>query len=118
MNDAPIEDWWTPAQLECAIDTSRNWRYSTFQANDIVLERADTGWIGHKRDSDDETPPDGKIFKDGWDHEHCFLCWSTISGCLEDSNVGYTDENDWVCVDCFEKYVAPRRLPNTDSAQP
>jgi hypothetical protein len=110
MPDAPIEDWWTPVQLECATDTSRNWRHVLFQPRDMVVEPIDSGWLGHKRDNHEETTPNGKIIQNGWDHEHCFLCWATISTATGDCNAGYTDGNDWVCDTCFAKYIAPRKI--------
>ena len=51
----------------------------------------------------------GQPVKGGWTHEHCAICWETISptkqpeGCL-------TGEDTWVCVACYEKYVVPKSL--------
>ena len=49
-----------------------------------------------------------RMVRGGWDHEHCALCWVTISVNPEDQHEGYTDGKDWICVACFQQYVAPR----------
>jgi hypothetical protein len=48
------------------------------------------------------------VVPDGWDHEHCELCWAKISRLPADSAEGYSDGDRWMCVECFNRYVHPR----------
>lgn len=47
----------------------------------------------------------GLLVKDGWDHEHCFLGFESISLDEEDMNEGYTDGKDWLCENCYKTYI-------------
>jgi hypothetical protein len=44
-----------------------------------------------------------------WDHEHCELCWATISEYLVHQQEGYTDGKEWLCIECHDKYITPVR---------
>jgi hypothetical protein len=39
------------------------------------------------------------------DHDHCILCWKTISDCEDEDHDAYTDGYDSLCFECFEKYL-------------
>jgi hypothetical protein len=41
------------------------------------------------------------------DHEHCIICWKTISIYDEAENKGYKyhSKNVWMCEECFIKYI-------------
>ena len=43
------------------------------------------------------------------DHEHCELCFETISDKEGYQHEGYTDGKEWLCIDCYNKYIAPLR---------
>ena len=51
-----------------------------------------------------------RIEPGGWTHDHCRICWWALSeGDDPASNQGYTyNGNSWVCVECFEQFVAPK----------
>jgi hypothetical protein len=49
-----------------------------------------------------------EIVKGGWDHEHCGLCWTEISLAPGNQSAGYTDGKGWLCIACFEHYIATR----------
>lgn len=48
---------------------------------------------------------------DGWGHDHCELCFKTITDFVrEDAKApvvdeGYTNGDSWVCCECFRKYL-------------
>ena len=46
----------------------------------------------------------------GWDHEHCSICWETISQFTEQKTGYVNQKNQWVCTACFESYVKPKCL--------
>lgn len=54
-----------------------------------------------------------RIEPDGWEHDHCQICWWTLSeGDDPCRNQGYTyDGTKWVCTECFTKFIGPERLP-------
>jgi hypothetical protein len=49
----------------------------------------------------------------GWDHEHCELCMTRISEVEGERDGWYDGAYDWICRECFEALVRPRR----DSSQ-
>src|SRR5205807_1248261 len=107
--DRPLEAWWTPDQLSLVEDRSRVWRQARFEPSDMLLiRRAGEGSIGRQLLQGEGADANSEVIKNGWDHEHCALCWVTISVNPEDQHEGYTDGKDWICVACFQQYVAPR----------
>ena len=50
----------------------------------------------------------------GWDHDHCEICWwKLVEGDDPSRNAGYTfNGRSWLCTECYEKFVAPERLPH------
>jgi len=48
------------------------------------------------------------IIPGGWDHDHCSMCWATISQYCEKEaeQWGYeSTEGEWLCDECHEKYI-------------
>jgi hypothetical protein len=39
------------------------------------------------------------------DHDHCELCWKTISDYIEYDHEAYTDGHNSICIECYDKYV-------------
>ncbi len=39
------------------------------------------------------------------DHDHCFLCWKTIDGHVENEHEAFTNGRDTICFACYEKYI-------------
>jgi hypothetical protein len=67
--------WWALDQLAVAQSDPSNWEKRTFV-------------------------PRNKV-----EHEHCRICWVHICGQEDGLNFGYSDGNNWVCEECFEKYI-------------
>lgn len=103
---APTESWWRPDQVELVTDTSRTWRRARFAPRDAISHRypgksnAFRKRIGKERPARSET-----VIPDGWDHEHCYLCFETISAQPDEVNEGWTDSKAWLCSDCYHKYI-------------
>lgn len=59
-------------------------------------------YVGQKFD-----PKYFDLVPDGWTHDHCEICYETISkekgyGC----NEGYeADNGDWICNDCYNLFI-------------
>lgn len=109
VNDYLIEDWWMPDQKELVEDSSRNWDKRLFKTSSGFWIQVEGGKLMSKLSDQDELPPNSVINETGWDHEHCELCFQKISGYEGDQPLGYTDGKEWVCIDCFDKYIGPRR---------
>lgn len=85
-----LDGYWGD-KAELVLDSSRKWVQRTFVPN------APDGTKAH--------------IQGGWDHEHCYLCQTKISDTGNADRGGYADQEDvWVCCDCFEQYVKPKRL--------
>jgi hypothetical protein len=109
MSDKPHieEDWWTPDQVEMANDSSRIWEKRAFVAQSgYWIQGEGSRLLGQLAPG--EGVPEGAILEPGaWDHEHCALCWKKIMKKGGDFHEGYTDGKDWLCPECYGKYVAP-----------
>jgi hypothetical protein len=105
-NRNPIrEDWWTPDQIELVEDVSRYWikvRFVTVPGVWIPMER---GRALRKLVSGEAIPEGATLDANAWDHEHCSLCWQKISENSGDLQEGYRSEDDWLCEECFKKYI-------------
>ena len=101
----PVENWWTKRQLDLVEDRSRSWRRCTFEPGPAVEQRVDGARVLRRASVVD---PDASTVADGWDHEHCALCWGKISRSANGGDVGYSDGDNWLCIECFEQYVQPR----------
>ena len=104
------ETWWTPGQLSLVEDAHRNWHRATFEPSDMLLVGREMGQgsIGRQAYPSEQTDQDGEIVKAGWDHAHCELCWTTVSAAGANQHDGYTDGKAWLCISCFDTYIAPR----------
>ena len=50
------------------------------------------------------------LIKDGWTHDHCEICFHTISN-IEGygDGDGYTsDSGDWICKECYNLFIQPK----------
>jgi len=95
---------WSPDQLKLAQDQSRTWVLKEFEAQDAVAYSTEGGKIiGRRKES--SVTDGGTVVPGGWDHEHCALCWESISLHKEHQHIGYTDGNDWLCETCYKTYI-------------
>ena len=111
MNDSyQIEEWWTDLQIELVKDSSRNWYKNRFRrTTGFWILRQDGSKLLSKISIDEELPKDAIIDNTAWDHEHCELCFDKISESVGNQQEGYTDGNSWLCIDCYNKYLLPRK---------
>jgi len=55
------------------------------------------------------------LVPDGWGHDHCELCFKTITDFVREGgqapvvDEGHTNGSDWVCCECFAKYIESDR---------
>jgi ATP-dependent Clp protease ATP-binding subunit ClpA len=49
------------------------------------------------------------LVKGGWGEDHCAICWWKL--CESDSSEhreGFTNGQDWLCMECYERFVSPQ----------
>jgi hypothetical protein len=109
MSANPKESWWTPWQLALAEDYNRKWEKRIFTPTDAVKEKIGETIATRKLRPGESNIPKENIIHDGWNHEHCRLCWKTISPQASDEHMGYVDKDDWLCESCWERYIADAR---------
>ena len=103
----PKENWWTPTQLALVEGRSRLWRLTSFEPSDALAFESGGQIAVCKRDADDDVSGPALV-PGGWDHEHCELCWEKIFLIPGTNHSGYTDGREWLCVECYEKFIVPR----------
>jgi hypothetical protein len=95
-NEYPLLAGYWGILAELVLNDSTIWKKIKFEPHDSTVRY-----------------PDGrvKIVKDGWDHEHCRICFQTISSVEVDNEDGYVnEEGDWLCKSCYQNYVVKRSL--------
>ena len=108
MANLPKEDLWTPLQLALVEDRSRQWISKNFEPSDSVAIPQGGQTVMHQHKAGEQPAPGAEIVTGGWDHEHCALCWETISQLPGDQPCGYTDGKEWLCSACHSSYILPR----------
>jgi hypothetical protein len=102
-----IDDYWGE-RAELVLDRQRVWTLRAFEATDAIRYEYESGHILGKAPAG-ATPQHGALVKGGWDHEHCRICWATISS-LHDPLAMFSEPNHWLCQECYANYVVSRSL--------
>jgi hypothetical protein len=55
-------------------------------------------------------PKKFELVKGEWSEDHCAICWWGLceSGSAKHSE-GYTNGQDWLCTECYERFLSPNR---------
>jgi hypothetical protein len=106
-----LDGYWGE-RAELVFDRKREWVCTTFKSVDaiefIVDGKRMRSVLGQSPIAGAE---DVRRVADGWDHEHCAICWETIGSYECEENTGFKDQNnEWVCKRCYESYVVPKKL--------
>jgi hypothetical protein len=102
-----VRSWWGPDQLELVRNPAiRTWERLKFAPSDALEIQTQQGYRARRKLEPGEAPKEGKIIPEGWEHEHCELCWKRISSYPDDDNYGYTNGAHWICDECFSTYIA------------
>ena len=103
-----IFDGYWGERAELVLDGTRNWQRRSFEPSTGIWNPV-SGVL--KKATQRTEDPKESLKSGAWDHEHCAICWTTISRAERELHEGYVDQNGvWVCVSCFETYVAPKSL--------
>jgi hypothetical protein len=97
-------DWVRDAAAKCR-EYSWHWQKQAWHPRDIVIHSGDS------RVSFDlslaEDPTNFQLVKNGWKRDHCVICrWELAESGGDEHSTGYTNGRDWVCVECYEKFVS------------
>lgn len=101
----PPEDWWREDQKALVADVSAIWVRQTFRNTPGVWTSIDGGRLLSKLSKDEQIPEGAILDNSAWDHEHCELCMETISEYPGYQHEGYTDGKNWLCEECYNKYI-------------
>ena len=85
-----------------------NWEKRQWVARDALLFRSSAGLFFYSGQPFD--PAQAELLKGGWREDHCAICWWTLTD--SDSlghDRGYTNGQDWLCRECYERFVGPKR---------
>jgi len=105
-NNAPIgEEWWTDDQRDLVQDISSVWTKKRFTTIPGYWISVDQGRMLRKLQNEEKVPEGATLDEAAWDHEHCALCWQKISENPLYQQEGYTDGDNWLCIDCHDKYI-------------
>ena len=104
-----IEDWWMPHQVELVMDHARVWQKQVFKPTAGVWLPSSEGRLLGRVEDHPELPAGAIIEERAWDHEHCELCFTTISDQGDNEKVGYFDGKKWICTTCHNTYILPFR---------
>jgi hypothetical protein len=85
-----------------------HWGFRRWVARDALLYRSDAALHLYSGQSYDVEKADR--LKGGWSEDHCAICWWKLfeSDLFEHAN-GHTNGQDWLCTECYERFVGPKR---------
>jgi hypothetical protein len=110
------EAWHTGSLLAKARELRRYaWRQRPWKPLDILVEK-DTGGIFFDLSWKDD--PGFELRPGGWPQTNCEICgWRLNVAAGPEHATGYTNGRDWVCVECYTKFLSgsgPASSPKAD----
>ncbi|CAA0117553.1 hypothetical protein [Zhongshania aliphaticivorans] len=92
-------------QEEISWCREQSWIKQKFTASDAVKQK--NHW--RKYIPGEVIPKGGEIVPKGHDHEHCQICWWSISESEDPTkNQGYVSGHHWVCTECYGNFIQPK----------
>jgi hypothetical protein len=89
------------------------WTYKIWKPTPALIDKSGGSsrqYVGQKFD-----PKYFDLVADGWTHDHCEVCFQTISNIEDYGDAdGYESENgDWICKDCYDLFIKPEDVQKT-----
>jgi len=82
------------------------WQKQAFTASDVAIHREDRRISFNPKLSEDSEQ--FELVKGGWTKETCNIChWELQESDDPERAIGYTNGRDWLCCECYERFVAP-----------
>jgi hypothetical protein len=83
-----------------------SWNKQLWTARDALVDRngrRTSLYVGQNYD-----PAKVDLVKGGWDHDHCEICWWELYESEDtEHGTGFTNGQDWLCIECHTKFIAP-----------
>ncbi len=88
-----------------------HWEKRRWTARDALVQRSNKALHLYSGQSYD--PEQVDLVKGGWSEDPCVICrWKLYESNSPEHGEGYTNGQDWLCTECFERFVSPpTRLP-------
>ncbi len=98
---------WNPGFIQKKVAQCReiawHWEKKNWRPRDTVV-RKNNGHISF--DVTLAENPDFQLVKGGWARDPCAICrWILRKSPEAERSVGYTNGRDWVCTECYEKFL-------------
>ncbi len=98
-------DKWKLVDIEGAVAWAREREWVKLK----WVKRAALSSKGRVSDYDGQgyEPESAKLVEGGWSHDHCEICWWTLSESDNpEKGEGYTtDGHRWLCTECYEHFI-------------
>lgn len=83
------------------------WTYKIWKPTPALIDKSGGSsrqYLGQQFD-----PKCFDLIEDGWTHDHCEICFTTISNKAGYGETeGYVTENDdWICEECYSLFIKP-----------
>ncbi|MFZ0963485.1 MAG: Clp protease N-terminal domain-containing protein [Terriglobia bacterium] len=88
-----------------------HWEKRQWVARDALVQRSNRKLQLYAGQSYD--PEKFELVQGAWSEDHCAICWWAL--CESDSpehGEGLTNGQDWVCTECYERFLGPKRPPD------
>ena len=88
------------------------WTYKVWTPTPALIDKSGDSrqYVGQSFD-----PRYFDLVQDGWTHDHCEICYATISDIEDDGDKdGFNAESDdWICKDCYNLFIKPPDIGKT-----
>ena len=84
----------------------QSWKKQKWVARPALVSKGSVSdYVGQKHN-----PEYTQLIKDGWNHDHCEICWWTLheSDDPEHGEGLTTDGHKWLCTVCFTRFIASK----------
>jgi len=89
------------------------WNKQEFKAPDIVIHRADDRISFDSKLA--QNSADFELSAGGWKEETCRICyWQFEESDDPQRSAGYTNGRDWLCLECYERFVTSEPAPKPE----
>lgn len=110
-SDGVIELAYLTEQILNARNIEHDWQPKRWTPQPALIEiNGGSSQLYHGQKYD---PQYFNLVDDGWTHDHCLICFQTISNNSDQNeqvvSEGYTDQfNNWICHNCYSNFIQPK----------
>jgi hypothetical protein len=104
LHGSTVPRQWLEQMIGRCCETT--WKRATYQRRDALFTR--DGIQCRLYVGEDYDPEREELRVGGWTHDHCALCtWSLGEDEDPERGIGYTNGTDWLCTECFQRFIQP-----------